>query len=183
VLFLLPFIVDWATLSTDAPAPVASPAFMGCPAPVDRDPRVALWLIDRPTPPTTSSAPPRLERERAAPLEIWRDDDGLFYVDGRVNGQTVRFLVDTGASMIVLTAADAARVGAGANATVLQADTASGKAAMAGVTLAAMQVGPIGAAEVPAAVAREGLQVSLLGQNWLSHLNSVTIEGDRMLLH
>lgn len=116
--------------------------------------------------------------------EIWRADDGLFYVDGSVNGHPVRFLIDTGASMIVLTAEDAARAGLATDrsAPLLDAETAGGRSVMAKVTLDSMAVGATQATAVPAAVAASGLRVSLLGQNWLSHLASVTIEGDRMLL-
>lgn len=120
----------------------------------------------------------------ARPVDVWRSDDGLFYIDGLVNGQTVRFLIDTGASMIVLTAADARRAGAAAGAGVqrIAVDTANGNGSMAKVTLASVRVGGTEAAVVPAIVADQGLAVSLLGQSWLSHLASVTIEGDRMQL-
>jgi clan AA aspartic protease (TIGR02281 family) len=117
--------------------------------------------------------------------DIWRADDGLFYVDAEINGAQIRLLVDTGASMIVLTPADARRVGAAPEAAnyTLGAETAAGKSKMAKVTLANMKVGATAAESVPAAVGQEGLGVSLLGQNWLSHLGSVTIEGDRMILN
>lgn len=120
----------------------------------------------------------------AAPLELWRAADGLFYVDGAINGQPVRFVVDTGASMVVLTASDARRAGVARTdgGPTVEAQTVSGKSTMAHVTLASMQVGSTGNAAVPAAVAADGLGVSLLGQSWLAQLASVTIEGDRMIL-
>ena len=122
--------------------------------------------------------------DTSAPLELWRAPDGLFYVDGAINGQPVRFVVDTGASMVVLTESDARRAGVvrTANGPMLEAQTVSGKSRMAHVTLASMQIGSTGNAAVPAAVAPDGLGVSLLGQSWLSQLASVTIEGDRMTL-
>ena len=118
------------------------------------------------------------------PQALWRADDGLFYVDAMINGASVRLVVDTGASMIVLTAADAKRVGISPDSAdfTQTADTAAGKSSMAHVTLAQMRVGQTAAASVPAVVAREGLGTSLLGQNWLSRVGSVTIEGDRMIL-
>ena len=121
---------------------------------------------------------------KASTVELWRADDGLFYVEGRINGQPVRFLVDTGASLVVLTSHDAARIGVGhePGGGIFEADTATGKSAMARVTLGSVEVGATASLAVDAAIAREGLAVSLLGQNWLSRLSSVTIEGDRMLL-
>lgn len=118
------------------------------------------------------------------PLELWRAADGLFYVDGAINGTPVRFVVDTGASMVVLTASDARRAGVmqSVDGPTLDAQTVSGTSRMARVTLASMQVGKTGNAAVPAAVAPDGLGVSLLGQSWLAQLASVTIEGDRMTL-
>jgi len=40
-----------------------------------------------------------------------RGPDGHFYADAQVNGTTIRFLVDTGASLVVLTREDAQRAG------------------------------------------------------------------------
>ena len=53
---------------------------------------------------------------------------------------------------------------------------------MARIKLANMQVGQTSASGVSAVVASQPIGVSLLGQNWLSRLGSVTIEGDRMTL-
>jgi aspartyl protease family protein len=124
------------------------------------------------------------QADLTGPLELWRAPDGLFYVDGAINGQPVRFVVDTGASMVVLTESDAQRAGVVRNSDgpTVEAQTVSGKSTMAHVTLASMQIGSTGNAAVPAAVAPDGLGVSLLGQSWLSQLASVTIEGDRMIL-
>lgn len=140
-----------------------------------------LWLVSPRTsvPGTKEAAFPAL----GGPMELWRAEDGLFYVSGLVNGQSIRFLVDTGASMIVLTPEDARRVGAAqADNDAIVTETANGTSRMTRVTLASMQVGGTGASAVPAAVAQDGLKVSLLGQNWLSHLDSVRIDGDRMVL-
>jgi clan AA aspartic protease (TIGR02281 family) len=140
-----------------------------------------ILLVDRHQPSQTLGS---TARRNDQPLELWRESDGLFYVHGAVNGLVVRFLVDTGASMIVLTTDDAQRVGAfvQAESVKVNAETANGKSEMAKVTLHSMKVGSIGAEAVPAVVAQDGLKVSLLGQNWLSHLRSVRIDGDRMLL-
>lgn len=116
--------------------------------------------------------------------ELVRAGDGLFYVTGIVNGAPVRFLVDTGASTIVLTAEDAARAGfkPGQDHFADSADTANGRTQMARVTIDDLAVGQVRSRQISAAVVRDGLGVSLLGQNWLSQLASLTISGDRMIL-
>ena len=111
-----------------------------------------------------------------------RAPDGLFYVTGTINGAPVRFLVDTGSTSTVLTREDARRGGVlpTAEAFAARADTANGSARIAWVLIGELHVGGIRARDVAAAVAAEGLGVSLLGQNWLSQLGSLTISGDRM---
>lgn len=116
-------------------------------------------------------------------LEIFRATDGLFYGTAEINGTPLCFLIDTGASMIVLTPEDARRAGVAADAApTVAADTAAGRRAMARVTLDRVAMGRTEASHVSAAVAGNDLGVSLLGQNWLSYFRSVLIEGDRMTL-
>ena len=120
-----------------------------------------------------------------APMQtLWRADDGLFYVEAQINGVPVRLIVDTGASMTVLSPDDARRVGLApqpADPTEV-AQTANGTSHMARIRLDSMQVGQTSAANVSAVVASQPMESSLLGQNWLSRMDSVTIQGDRMIL-
>jgi aspartyl protease family protein len=117
--------------------------------------------------------------------QVTRAPDGLFYVTAIVNGAPVRFLIDTGASMIVLRPDDARRAGvlAGDEAFSQTADTAGGKTAMAKVTLDEVVVGGTRQKALAAAVVRSDLPVSLLGQNWVAQLASLTFSGDRMLFN
>lgn len=114
--------------------------------------------------------------------EITRSADGLFYLTAIVNGAPVRFLVDTGASIVVLRPEDAASAGiaVGEDGFTASASTANGKTAMARVTLDEVVVGDTRSQSVEAAVVRHNLPVSLLGQSWLSRLGSLTISGDRL---
>jgi aspartyl protease family protein len=110
---------------------------------------------------------------------------GEFVVVARVNGARVPFLFDTGASVVVLTAADARR--AGADTGGLQFDvpvtTANGSALAAEVRLDQISVGPIVARNVTALVARPGaLEESLLGMSFLERLKSYTVERERLIL-
>jgi aspartyl protease family protein len=144
----------------------------------ERAPRVAASRID-------AGGPQLTERSLGTgSAELRRASDGLFYVDATVNGVSVRFLIDTGASTVVLTAQDARRAGISPAAyrSKTRADTANGGATMSWVTLDHVDVAGTSARRLRAVVAGEGLGVSLLGQSWLSQLASVTIEGDRMTL-
>lgn len=153
--------------------PVAQPApALSCGAP-SKD--VAMMVA---TPETRQQLIPA----RATTRAIQRADDGLFYIDGVVNGAKVRFLIDTGATTIVLTRADATRVGVLPASFDTTASTAGGPTAMARVRLTRLAIGDSLDFNVAAAVADEGLTVSLLGASWLTQIASLTISGDRMVL-
>lgn len=114
--------------------------------------------------------------------KIARASDGLFYVDAIVNNQSLRFIVDTGASIVVLTHADARRIGLGVDegrfSTTVQ--TVGGNTNMAMTSLNHVRIAGKEVRALRAAVVREGLGVSLLGLNALSQLGQVTIQGDEL---
>jgi aspartyl protease family protein len=110
---------------------------------------------------------------------------GEFAVAARVNGARVTLLFDTGASVVVLTAADARR--SGITMTGLSFDvpvtTANGSALAAETRLDTIAVGPIVMRNVRALVARPGaLEESLLGMSFLERLKSYTVERERLIL-
>jgi aspartyl protease family protein len=115
----------------------------------------------------------------AGGLTIPRSADGLFYVTGRANGEEVRFLIDTGSSLVVLTPADAARMGVSGSATRsdLVVRTAAGSVPMEAVRLSRLQVAGQALSGVDAAIA-DGLGVSLLGQSALARLGTLTLSRD-----
>ena len=116
-----------------------------------------------------------------ASRELARAPDGHFYLDAQVNGAQIHFLVDTGASMVALTAADAQRAGIALPTERALAQGAGGAVEIIPVTIDRIAAGPLEARDVPGAVARE-LPVSLLGQSFLSRVGTVQISGDRMVL-
>jgi aspartyl protease family protein len=116
-----------------------------------------------------------------ASREIMRAPDGHFYLDAQVNGAQVHFLIDTGASMVALTAADAQRAGIALPSARALAQGAGGSVEIIPVTIDRIAAGPLEAREVPGAIARE-LPISLLGQSFLSRVGNVQISGDRMVL-
>jgi aspartyl protease family protein len=111
--------------------------------------------------------------------------DGHFWAEARVNDRAVRFLVDTGATVVALTPADAQRLGV--NLKALSFDrtvmTASGQTQAAEVVLASVGIGDSRVSEVEALVIREGLSTSLLGMSYLGKLSRIEATPSTLILH
>lgn len=118
-------------------------------------------------------------------LEIIRSEDGHFRVDAYVNGQTVHFMVDTGASRVALSHDDAQRIGIDTSRLkyTMPVSTANGMTMNAYATLDSMALGPFIVEDVRASVAKPGqLSGSLLGMTFLDSLSGYRVEGDRLIL-
>ncbi len=118
-------------------------------------------------------------------LVVRRSDDGHFHLDAMADGVPVRFLVDTGASTTVLTAADAARVGIDPSSLSYDraVQTANGMAYYASASLSSLSIGPYHLASVPVGVMPAGkIDTSLLGMNTINRFSSWRVEGDKMML-
>ena len=113
-----------------------------------------------------------------------RAPDGHFHLRAEVNGQPVRFLVDTGATDVVLTRDDAARAGLdpATLAYTRRAMTANGAVMTAPVRLERLSVNDLETRDVSAVVGGDGLFQSLLGMSWLDRFRRISVEGDRMIL-
>lgn len=111
--------------------------------------------------------------------------NGHFQARMRVDGVDIRAVVDTGATTIVLTAADAraAGVDTGALNYVVPVQTANGLARAARFVAGEVAVGTIVRRNMPVLVAEAGaLQQSLLGMSFLGSLSGFDVRGDRMIL-
>jgi aspartyl protease family protein len=113
-----------------------------------------------------------------------RNSDGHFYADVTVDGRDYRMLVDTGASVIALTAADAEAMGLTWDDAELAvvAQGASGPVEGIHTTIHAVTLGDHAARDVQAIIVPQGLTVSLLGQSFLKTLGNVQMNGDAMVL-
>ena len=105
-------------------------------------------------------------------VSLTADSRGHFVTTGTVNGISIRFLVDTGASSVALPMEDAKRAGvnylAGARGRV---QTANGTAAVYLVKLDAVRVGDITVNNVDAVVVEDGkLGIALLGMSFLNRM-------------
>ena len=111
--------------------------------------------------------------------------NGHFGARGAVNGASVDFIVDTGASSTVLTAAAAEAAGFD-TATLsfnVPISTANGSATPRSSSPTTVSVGTISRKSVPVFVAANGqLEQSLLGMNFIGTLSGFDVRGDRMIL-
>jgi clan AA aspartic protease (TIGR02281 family) len=109
---------------------------------------------------------------------------GHYVVEATVNGAPLTFLVDTGASDIVLTMADAERLGLhpGSLHFTQRFATANGEVRGAPVVLREIRVGQFSLFDVPASVNEAPLRVSLLGMSFLQKLNGYAVENGRLIL-
>lgn len=115
---------------------------------------------------------------------LQRGSNGHFFADGYVDGASVHFMVDTGASVIALTGRDAEAIGLQWDPSEVRMVGTGASGAVYGVNarLAQVEVGGMTERNVDAVIIPEGLEVSLLGQSYLSRLSNVSIMGDQMVL-
>lgn len=120
-----------------------------------------------------------------APLEtvIGRRSDGHFYVDAEVNGELVNFVVDTGATGVVLPVEPARRLGIGFSEGEFEVIGSGASGPVRGKIIELDRISIEGKEfrRIEGAIA-EGLDQPLLGQAYLSRLSSVEMSGDYMRL-
>ncbi|MFT4076731.1 MAG: TIGR02281 family clan AA aspartic protease [Asticcacaulis sp.] len=136
---------------------------------------------------TTESAPPAsssttIDNHVTA---IPKASDGHFWANATVNTRAVRFLVDTGATVVALTPADAQRLGFDMHALTFDREitTANGKTYGAIVNLSVVGIGQSQVHNVEALVVKDGLQTSLLGMSYLGRLSRFEATPSNLILH
>ena len=140
--------------------------------------------LPHPAAPASATAPSRPAGAMPNSLVYRANSQGHVVVDAAVNGNPVRFLVDTGATMVVLTLQDAEAAGISRNDLVfsMRTQTANGVARAAPVTLRDVRLGQLEINDVKAAVA-ENLGISLLGQSFLTRLDSYEMHDGTLTLN
>ena len=130
-----------------------------------------------------NSVEPLGRRETKYRLAVPRSPDGLFYVRIKVNGRPVRFLVDTGSSVVVLTAADARMAGTKIpeGQYTKRAYTVGGATPMAWTKVNSMALAGQEVRDLKVAVVQGGLEVSLLGQNLLVKLGPIAMRENQLV--
>jgi aspartyl protease family protein len=136
----------------------------------------------RPT--VRSIQPSRTTAQSGWDVVLPRAADGHFYAEVVVDAASTRMLVDTGASVVALTAEDADAIGITWDAAQLApvARGVGGEVDGVRVMLDRVQIGSLEARHVEAVVVPEGLEVSLLGQSFLAKVARVEIDQQKMVL-
>jgi aspartyl protease family protein len=118
------------------------------------------------------------------PASIERQNDGLFYAYAEINGTPVRFIVDTGSSVVVLKPSDARRAGiAPTQGSRTRVETAGGPSTMRVTTIDRVRLAGQTLSDIDAAVVDGNIETSLLGQSVLAKLESVRIQGGTLRLN
>jgi len=115
---------------------------------------------------------------------IPKEIDGHFHLTVTINDRPIEFLVDTGASDIVLTRKDAARVGFDPNRLDYwgMANTANGTVRLATIRLETVRLGEFIDKNIRASVNKAPMEKSLLGMRYLSKFRAIEISNDQMIL-
>ena len=152
---------------------------------------VMAQIADRMTPASASTAPRQVAAvEMATPpsgrtLNIPHDARGHFATDGRINGQRIGFMVDTGASVVALNETSAAQFGFRPTPGdyTAKVTTANGTIKAARTRIAMVEVGGLVVRDVDAMVLPdEALSENLLGLSFLSKLKRFEYANGMMVL-
>lgn len=138
--------------------------------------------VPEPAPATVAVAAPPAPGSRAAFID--READGHYWTRADVSGTQVKFMVDTGASIVALTYFDAQRLGLKPEELDFDSEirTAGGITYGAPVTLASIRVGKVKIEDVDAVILSNGLEQSLLGMTFLGELNSYEFRQGQMII-
>jgi len=168
------FMADWASRTTPSPAAATSAPRSATPAPRSATPA-----------PRTMAATESLGQAGSRSLSIPRGERGHFRAEGLVNGESIDFMIDTGASVVVLNESSAARFGLRLSPDEYNAKaaTANGTILAARTRLATVEVGGLIVHDVDAMVLPdEALSENLLGLSFLNRLKRFEYSDGRMVL-
>ena len=117
-------------------------------------------------------------------IEIPQARDGHYYLTAQLDGQPVLFVVDTGATDIVLSRQDALKVGIDPDRLIYsgRAGTANGMVETARAEVSSFAVGPIVDRDVGIWVNRGEMRGSLLGMAYLRRFDRIEIADGTLVL-
>ena len=139
---------------------------------------VGLWSDIRDT------VAPRQTLVASGTIEVPRGPDGHYRLVLEMNGKPVEFIVDTGASDVVLTLRDARRIGIDTEALVFSgtAYTANGVVRTARARVGEVRLGDIVDHDLSVSITAGETDLSLLGMTYLQKFSRIEIADGRMRL-
>lgn len=110
------------------------------------------------------------------------DSRGHFMTQGAINGRPVTFMLDTGATTVALSAADAQRIGLDySKGQRVQMSTANGVAMGYRLRLQSVRVGDVEVYDIDAIVSQQPMPFVLLGNSFINRF-SMRRDADQMVL-
>lgn len=160
---------------------VIAPTFEHRAAP---EPSAATVQTDTPTRRVASVASDISGEPIANAAILRKEADGHYWATADVDGTSVRFMVDTGASTVALTFRDAQRMGLDPDGLDYRwtIRTAGGEVKGASVLIPSIKIGMVKVKNVEAMVLRDGLSQSLLGMTFLGELHSYEFRQQNLIL-
>jgi aspartyl protease family protein len=116
-------------------------------------------------------------------IRIKADSRGHYYVKGSANGIPLEFMIDSGATNVVLPRAAAERLHVGPLRFDVTTTTANGRIQSAEITIHKLTMGSFSVSDFPALVNGGELDEPLLGASWLGLFRSIEIKNGVMTLH
>ena len=118
-------------------------------------------------------------------MSFMRADGGHFFVNTEVNGETIKFLLDTGATNISFSKEDAKKIGVNPDDLVYsrRVYTANGESKAAPFRIKTMKVGSLILTDLQAHVGAGEMNDSLLGMTFLNKMKSYKVEGSRLTIY
>jgi aspartyl protease family protein len=116
-------------------------------------------------------------------IRIRKSEDGHFHVKAEVNGRSVEFLIDSGATVTSMSATAAANAGVEASGGFpVLVNTANGTISASRGSAATLKVGPIERSDHNVFISESFGDTQVLGMNFLSSLSSWGVEGEWLVL-
>lgn len=115
-------------------------------------------------------------------IVLTANSGGHFFANGSINGRSVRFMVDTGATFVSMGAEEAERLGVDfSNGQRGTSSTANGRMTVYRVKLASVRIGDVVLYDIDALISRQAMPAILLGNSYLTHFQ-MKRENEQMTL-
>lgn len=117
-------------------------------------------------------------------LTFYKSKDNHFYINTYLNGQMIRFLLDTGATHIILSRRDALKLGIKLHMLNYNKryNTANGYISAASVVVDKFQIGDLVFYDVPVTIANSPMNTSLAGMSLLSLFKNYSFDNNKVIL-
>ncbi len=128
--------------------------------------------------------PSKAQQNSQGQIIINMSENGHFYINVKINQKTIRFMIDTGASDMIINSSDAIKIGIDINKLNFNKtyQTANGKTFGASVILEEIEIANTKFIDIPASINNSDMGVSLLGMSFLKRCEKYEFYQDKLVL-